>query len=114
MSDRTSSQNSGGRRLADHLRQMLAVLESERQALAALDVDALVLSTQDKHGLCAVLEARGADGLDAECRTLVEAARRKNEVNRKVRNLLAANVAARLDALTAAPGTYQAPRVQHV
>lgn len=114
MSGSMSNQTSGGRRLADQLRQMLAVLESERQALAALDVDALVLSTQDKHGLCAVLEARGADGLDAECRTLVEAARRKNEVNRKVRNLLAANVAARLDALTASPGTYAAPQAQRV
>lgn len=97
--------------LADRLRQMLAVLETERQALAALDVDALVLSSQDKLLLCSDLEARGTDGLDSECRTLVEAARRKNEVNRKVRNLLAANVAARLDALTASPGTYAAPQV---
>lgn len=99
-----------GNRLADQLRQMLAVLETERQALAALDIDALTLSTNDKHSLCAVLETRGTGGLDAECRSLVEAARQKNEVNRKVRNLLAANVAARLDALTASPGTYAAPQ----
>ncbi|MFB0613786.1 flagellar protein FlgN [Aurantiacibacter poecillastricola] len=96
--------------LADSLRQMLAVLETERQALAALDVDALMLSAQDKQSLCGALEGQGAGSLDAECRTLVEAARRKNEVNRKVRNLLAANVAARLQALTASSGTYAAPQ----
>lgn len=105
---------SGGVTLAEQLRQMLAVLDTERQALAALDVDALTLSTHDKQSLCAVLATKGADGLDRECRTLVEAARQKNEVNRKVRNLLAANVAARLDALTASPGTYAAPQAQRV
>lgn len=101
-------------KLADQLRQMLAVLETERQALAALDIDALTLSTQGKHSLCAVMEAQEAGDLDAECRTLAEAARQKNEVNRKVRNLLAANVAARLDALTASPGTYAAPQAQRI
>ncbi len=101
---------SGAATVADALRQMLAVLEAERQALAALDIDALMLSTNDKNALCAVLEGRDAGGLDAECRALADAARQKNEVNRKVRNLLAANVSARLDALTASPGTYAAPQ----
>ncbi len=100
--------------LADSLRQMLAVLETERQALAALDVDALTLSTRDKNALCIALGSAGAEGLDPECRTLVAAARQKNEVNRKVRNLLAANVAARLDALTSSPGTYAAPQAQRI
>lgn len=100
--------------LAASLRQMLAVLDTERQALAALDVDALLLSTHDKDALCAALETHGAVGLDPECRTLVAAARQKNEVNRKVRNLLAANVAARLDALTASAGTYAAPQAQRI
>ncbi len=36
----------------NNLRQMLAVLEGERQALAALDIDALVLSMQGEAGLC--------------------------------------------------------------
>lgn len=103
---------SAAMKLADQLRQMLAVLDTERQALAALDIDALMMSTQDKHSLCSLLETQAADGLDDECRTLVEAARHRNEVNRRVRNLMAANVAARLDALTASPGTYLAPRAQ--
>ncbi|AKQ41478.1 hypothetical protein CP97_04685 [Aurantiacibacter atlanticus] len=105
---------SGDNTLADSLRQMLAVLETERQALAALDVDALTLSTRDKDALCVVLGSQGGDGLDPECRTLVAAARQKNEVNRKVRNLLAANVTARLDALTASPGTYADPQAQRI
>ena len=98
--------------LADTLRQMLAALESERQSLAALDLDALVLSAHDKHGLCSALEGTGRDAIDPECRSLLEAARHQNEVNRKVRNLLAANVAARLDALTSAPGLYSAPQAR--
>ncbi len=108
--------------LAGNLRQMLAVLETERQALAAMDVDALVLSAQGKHGLCGEIlggeilggELAGGDNaaIDAECRSLLEAARHQNEVNRKIRNLLAANVAARLDALTRNPGLYTAPQAR--
>ncbi|QZH76622.1 MAG: hypothetical protein JY451_06955 [Erythrobacter sp.] len=88
---------------------MLAVLESERQALAALDVDALVLSMQGKQVLCDALEGDLPPSVDAECRGLVQAARHQNEVNRRLRNLLAANVAARLDALTHSPGLYRGP-----
>lgn len=40
---------------------------------------------------------------------MLDAARRLNEVNRQVRNLIAANVAARLDALTGSPALYNAP-----
>ena len=46
--------------------------------------------------------------IDEECRGLLDAARRLNEVNRQVRNLVAANVAARLDALTGSPALYRA------
>ncbi|TIX52128.1 flagellar protein FlgN [Alteraurantiacibacter aquimixticola] len=88
---------------------MLAVLDDERQALAALDVDALLASSTQKHSLCAVLEAENAQDIDSECTGLLEAARHQNEVNRKVRNLLAANVAARLDALTRSPALYSNP-----
>nr|WP_283773462.1 flagellar protein FlgN [Altererythrobacter sp. KTW20L] len=91
---------------------MLAVLEAERQALAAMDVDALVLSTQTKQELCSELTDGEGPAIDAECRSLLEAARHQNEVNRKVRNLLAANVAAQLDALTRSPGTYTAPQAR--
>lgn len=96
--------------LASALRQMLAVLEQERQALAALDLDALLLSTNNKHHLCASLEQAGQTPLDPECRGLAEAARAANEINRKVRNLLAANISARLDGLTGSAGLYRSPR----
>lgn len=85
---------------------MLSVLESERQALAALDLDALVIARQDKLSLCDDLDATTIGTLDNECRQLAEAAREMNEVNRRVRNLLAANVSARIDALAGRPGTY--------
>ena len=98
--------------LAGSLRQMLAALESERQALAAMDIDALSLAGDVKLHLVGTLESYAAADIDAECRGLLEAARHQNEVNRKVRNLLAANVAARLDALTRSPGLYTGPRVR--
>lgn len=95
--------------LAGTLRQMLAVLEQERQALAALDIDALSLAGQGKLSLCGTLERAAPEALDGECRGLLLAARQANEVNRRVRNLVAANVSARLDALTGAMGLYRSP-----
>jgi len=50
-----------------------------------------------------------ANEVDDECRGLLDAARRLNEMNRQIRNLIAANVSARLDALTGAPALYRAP-----
>lgn len=94
--------------LRDTLRQMLAVLEGERQALAGLDIDAISASTAAKDALCGRLDDSSPLSLDAECRGLAEAARRLNEVNRQVRNLVAANVSARLDALTGSPALYRA------
>ncbi len=85
--------------LAASLRQMIAVLEQERQSLAALDADGLIGSARDKAMLCDQLAALGPDALDAETRPLAETARALNDVNRRVRNLLAANVAARIEAL---------------
>jgi hypothetical protein len=85
--------------LAQGLRQMIAVLERERQALAALDADGLVGAARDKDSLCDTLAALEPQMLDGETRTLAETARQLNEVNRRVRNLLAANVAARIEAL---------------
>jgi hypothetical protein len=95
-------------RLHDHLRQMIAVLEAERRALAALDLDAVLAAAADKHTLCAEIDA-GAEGLDAEAVALLESAQRLNEINRQVRNLVAANVALRLDALAGAPAIYRKP-----
>jgi hypothetical protein len=85
--------------LAAGLRQMIAVLQRERQALAALDADDLFGAARDKEALCDALAEIGPQALDSETRTLAETARQLNEVNRRVRNLLAANVAARIEAL---------------
>lgn len=85
--------------LADNLRQMIAVLQRERQALAALDADDLIGAARDKEALCDAMADMGEQVLDSEARTLAETARQLNEVNRRVRNLLAANVAARIEAL---------------
>ncbi|MEM8724231.1 MAG: flagellar protein FlgN [Pseudomonadota bacterium] len=89
-----------------NLRQMIAVLEEERQALASLDTDALTCSTHAKEALCDALMPVAAGDLNAETRALAETAQQLNEVNRRVRNLLAANVAARLEALGGTPATY--------
>jgi hypothetical protein len=78
---------------------MVAVLERERQALAALDADGLIGAAREKEALCDALAEIGPQALDGETRGLAETARRLNEVNRRVRNLLAANVAARIEAL---------------
>ncbi|WP_292969590.1 flagellar protein FlgN [Novosphingobium sp.] len=98
--------------LRDTLRQMVAVLQEERQALAGLDLDAIMGCAQDKVALCGTIDLAGpfadAGAIDEECRGLLDAARRLNEVNRQVRNLIAANVAARLDALTGTPALYRA------
>lgn len=94
--------------LRDTLRQMLAVLRAERHALAGIDVDAIMGASVEKSGLCDLLATTAPDGVDEECRGLLDAARRLNEVNRQVRNLIAANVSARLDALTGGPRSYRA------
>lgn len=94
--------------LRDTLRQMVAVLQSERQALAGLDLDAIMGCANDKQALCEKIEDADHAAIDEECRGLLDAARRLNEVNRQVRNLIAANVSARLDALTGSPAAYRA------
>jgi hypothetical protein len=94
--------------LRETLRQMLAVLQAERQALAGLDVDVIMGTAVDKQKLCNVLGDTGALDIDEECRGMLDAARRLNEVNRQVRNLIAANVQSRLDALMGSPKLYRA------
>lgn len=95
------------RKIRDQLRQMIAVLESERQALADLDLDAILMVTAGKDQLCDALSETAAIRLDDETRALAETAQRLNEVNRRVRNLLAANVATRLEALGGRRPSYQ-------
>ncbi|MEP3049916.1 MAG: flagellar protein FlgN [Erythrobacter sp.] len=99
--------------LQEPLRQMISVLERERQALAALDRDELVNATREKEALCDVIGPMAPGSIDAETRTLAETARQLNEINRRVRNLLAANVATRLEALGGKRATYQAANIAH-
>ena len=94
--------------LREDLRQMVAVLQAERQALAGLDLDGIMGAALDKRDLCGRLDTPVAPEIDDECRGLLDAARRLNEVNRQVRNLIAANVSARLDAMLGTPALYRA------
>ena len=102
-------------KLREQLRQMIAVLQAERQALAGLDLDEIMGCANNKIALCGTIDQHGpfADGTapSEECSALLDAARRLNEVNRQVRNLIAANVAARLDALTGSAALYRAGAV---
>ena len=97
--------------LPTQLRQMIAALENERQALATLDLDLLTNAVRDKEALCDILEPVSADQLNDETRSLASTARQLNDVNRRVRNLLAANVASRLEALGVPQVTYRANRL---
>ena len=94
--------------LRDTLRQMLAVLQEERHALAGLDLDLIMGCASNKAELCGTLADIADAAVDEECRALLDSARRINEANRRVRNLIAANVSARLDALTGNAPLYRA------
>lgn len=94
--------------LKDSLRQMLAALQDERQALAAIDLEAILICANQKKSLVHDIAALDFEELDDEARGMVEAAHRLNEVNRHTRNLLAANVSARLNALTGRSDVYRA------
>ena len=90
------------------LQQMLALLQGERQALAALDLDRVVNCTNGKLDLCAKLEAVDVSKLDEECLGVLDAVRRLNEINRRLRNLIASNVQNRLGALSGTGEPYTA------
>ena len=62
--------------LRANLRQMVAVLQEERQALAGLDLDAIMGAAVSKQGLCDLMEGAQPHEIDDECRGLLEAARR--------------------------------------
>ncbi|MES2301148.1 MAG: flagellar protein FlgN [Pseudomonadota bacterium] len=99
--------------MREMLRQMLAVLQEERHALAGLDLDLIMGCAANKSALCGTLAEAGNDNIDEECRGLLDAARRLNEANRRVRNLIAANVSSRLDALTGTTPLYRAGPQAH-
>ncbi|MEX0341096.1 MAG: hypothetical protein AB3N06_00780 [Erythrobacter sp.] len=90
------------------LQQMLALLQGERQALAALDLDRIVTCTEGKMDLCAKLEVVDQSSLDEECLGVLDAVRRLNEINRRLRNLIASNVQNRLGALSGHSQPYAA------
>ena len=101
------TQPASGQNLREPLRRMLAVLHAERQALAGLDLDGVLAAAADKSRLCEQVDRDASTTLDEECLALLESARRLNEINLQVRNLIAANVSARLDTLAGAPALYQ-------
>lgn len=94
--------------IKESLRQMLAALQDERQALAAIDLDTIMACAHQKSALVSRIADADMGELDDECRGMVEAAHRLNEVNRQTRNLLAANVTARLNMLTGRDDVYRA------
>ena len=95
--------------LAENLRQMLALLEGERQALAALDLERILTCADGKQRLSSELEQIEGVVLDEECEGLLNAVRRLNDINRKLRNMIADNVQARLGALTGSGWLYASP-----
>lgn len=94
------------------LRQMLALLEGERQALAALDLDRITTCTNGKIELCDRLDKVRPEDLDEECLGLLDAVRRLNTINRRLRNLIATNVQSRIDAMAGVHGTYQSAQAR--
>lgn len=93
---------------------MIAALEEERQALATMDMDLLTAAVRKKETLCQVLQPVNGSMLDDQARTLAAAARQLNDINRRVRNLLAANVATRLEALGVPQPNYRVNRLAAV
>lgn len=94
--------------LREILRRMIDLLQQERQALAGMNMDRIMDCAYEKYALCESLEGARTQEIDEETRGQLDAARRLNEVNRQLRNLIAANVSARLDALTGGPALYRA------
>ena len=94
--------------LHGNLRQMIAVLQDERQALATLKAEVLLDVTRQKEGLCEELSKFGSHPMDEETQALAHTAKALNDVNRRVRNLLAANVAGRLETLGGQRHAYDA------
>lgn len=100
------------------LHSLAGVLEAERQALAALDLERILVCARGKEDLAGQLARYRSDTLDDECKGLLDAVRRLNAINRKMRNLIAANIQARLGELTgtvelygaAARGTSRLPK----
>ena len=93
--------------LAQTLRQMLAVLQDERRALAGLDLAGIVDCATRKGHLCEVLAKVEASAIDAPVQQLLTSAARLNDGNARLRNLIAGKVSTRLTALTGRSSLYR-------
>lgn len=89
------------------LRQMLAVLQDERRALAGLDLAGIVDCAMRKGHLCEVLAKVEASAIDAPVQQLLTSAARLNDGNARLRNLIAGKVSTRLTALTGRSPLYR-------
>lgn len=95
--------------IKETLRQMLALLEGERQALAALDLERIITCAEGKTGLSDRLDGIERQDLDEEAIGLIDAAKRLNDINWRLRNLIATNVKSRVDAMAGKAGMYRSP-----
>lgn len=102
----SASSSSSETTVREQLRQMLALLEGERQALAGLNLEEIISAASDKLALCNLLERCDRSEIDEECRGLLDAVRRLNAVNRRLRNVIATNMQSRLAALTGSVSLY--------
>ena len=92
--------------LREALKRMLVLLEGERAALTTLELERILTCADGKMELCEEIERSSQAGMDEECRGLLDGVGRLNEINRKLRNLIAANVQARLSSLTGSAAVY--------
>ena len=93
--------------LSQTLRQMLAVLQEERRALAGLDLAGIVGCAMRKGQLCEVLADADTATIDAPLQDLLTSAARINDGNARLRNLIAGKVSTRLTALTGRSPLYR-------
>ena len=93
--------------LTHAMRQMLAVLQEERRALAALDLAGIVDCAARKGALCEALAHADARTIDPAVKELVASAARLNDGNARMRNLIAGKVSTRLTALTGRSPLYR-------
>lgn len=89
------------------LRQMLAVLQDERRALAGLDLAGIIDCAARKGELCETLAHADASRLDPPLQDLLATAARLNDGNARLRNLIAGKVSTRLTALTGRSPLYR-------
>ncbi len=89
------------------VRQMLAVLQDERRALAGLDLSGIVDCAMRKGHLCEVLADADTAAIDAPLKDLLASAARLNDGNARLRNLIAGKVSTRLTALTGRSSLYR-------